>query len=127
MLYKHIGTNYVGVVYVVAFSVIAAVVLGFVFKPSSTSAPKVEEKKREKVEGPFTKEEVAKHNTSSDAWLIIDGKVYDVTDYIDSHPGGDAILNNVGQDSSKGFHGPQHPVSVWDVLANYYIGDLVNS
>ena len=43
------------------------------------------------------------------------------------HPGGDAILNNVGGDSSAGFHGPQHPASVWDLLAKYYIGKLDTS
>ena len=50
----------------------------------------------------FTKEEVAKHNTEHDCWLIIDNKVYDVSDYVDVHPGGPAILNNAGGDSSKG-------------------------
>jgi len=54
----------------------------------------------------------------------VDGKVYDITSYITSHPGGDSILNNVGDDSSEGFHGPQHPPSALDVLAEFYIGDL---
>ena len=40
----------------------------------------------------FTKEEVSKHNTKDDCWLIIHGKVYDVSDYVDEHPGGDVIL-----------------------------------
>ena len=43
------------------------------------------------------------------------------------HPGGDSILKNVGDDSSEGFHGPQHPASVWDLLAKYYIGKLDTS
>ena len=34
------------------------------------------------------------------------------------------ISNNVG-DSSIGFRGPQHPPSVWDVMREFYIGDLV--
>lgn len=51
-------------------------------------------------------------------------QVYDVTEYVDIHPGDDAILNYVGGDSSKGFHGPQHPASVWDVIREFYIGDL---
>lgn len=82
---------------------------------------------REKPVGPFTKEEVSKHSTDTDCWLIIDGKVYDVTDYILDHPGGDSILKNAGGDASEGAHGPQHPPSMWDVLALYYIGDLVSS
>lgn len=38
--------------------------------------------------------------------------------------GGDAILRNVGKDSSKGFHGPQHPASVWDLIAVFHIGQI---
>ncbi|RLM61411.1 hypothetical protein C2845_PM14G10390 [Panicum miliaceum] len=34
-----------------------------------------------------------------------DGTVYDVTPYVEEHPGGDAILNNAGGDSTEGFFG----------------------
>jgi hypothetical protein len=32
-------------------------------------------------------------------------QVYDVTPYVEEHPGGDAILNNAGGDSTEGFFG----------------------
>lgn len=41
----------------------------------------------------YTLEEVAKHDNEDDCWMVINGKVYDVTDYIDDHPGGDVILD----------------------------------
>ena len=72
----------------------------------------------------YTAEEVARHTNDDDAWLIIDGKVYDVSDYVLTHPGGDAIMNNVGQDVSAGFHGPQHPKSVHDTVKAFLIGTL---
>lgn len=36
--------------------------------------------------------EVAKHATREDAWLIVGGKVLDVSSWLDDHPGGDDIL-----------------------------------
>ncbi|CAO2163504.1 unnamed protein product [Urochloa humidicola] len=53
----------------------------------------------------YTKAEVSKHNTRKDCWIIIKEKVYDVTPYVEEHPGGDAILNNAGDDSTEGFFG----------------------
>ncbi len=74
----------------------------------------------------YTAAEVAKHCTESDAWLIIDGKVYDVTEYVDLHPGGDKLLKHVGGDSTEGFHGPQHPAHVFEAVNKFLIGTLVD-
>ena len=32
--------------------------------------------------------EISKHNKESSCWIIIDNKVYDVTQFLDKHPGG---------------------------------------
>lgn len=81
-------------------------------------------KKKIKPTGPFSLEEIAKHNKETDCWIIVEKKVYDVTEYIEDHPGGDTILKNAGGDSTAGVKGPQHPASIWDVLALHYIGDV---
>lgn len=36
--------------------------------------------------------EVAKHVTPEDAWLIVGGKVLNVSSWLDEHPGGDVVL-----------------------------------
>ena len=35
----------------------------------------------------FTKDEVAQQSTEDDLWIIISGKVYDVTKFVEEHPG----------------------------------------
>ncbi|XP_017698591.2 cytochrome B5-like protein [Phoenix dactylifera] len=72
----------------------------------------------------YTKEEVCLHNKRDDCWIIIKGKVYDVTPYVEEHPGGDAMLNNAGGDSTEGFYGPQHATRVFDMVDEFCIGDL---
>ncbi|CAO2163506.1 unnamed protein product [Urochloa humidicola] len=52
------------------------------------------------------------------------GTVYDVTPYVEEHPGGDAILNNAGDDSTEGFFGPQHGTRVFDIIEDCCIGQL---
>lgn len=72
----------------------------------------------------FTTSEVSKHNTADDCWIIIKNKVYNVTPYVEEHPGGYAILNHAGGDSTEGFYGPQHASRVFDMVDEFYIGDL---
>lgn len=48
---------------------------------------------------------VATHKTSSNCWIIINGKVYDVTSYIPVHPGGTStIINQCGKDATNAFN-----------------------
>jgi len=51
----------------------------------------------------YSLEEVARHDKPDDCWIIINNKVYDVTPFVSQHPGGVAVLRNVGKDSTEGF------------------------
>ncbi|KAI0767098.1 FMN-dependent dehydrogenase-domain-containing protein [Fomes fomentarius] len=53
--------------------------------------------------------EVAKHNSRESCWIIVHGKVYDVTDFLDDHPGGSRIiLKYAGKDATAEYD-PIHP------------------
>ncbi len=52
----------------------------------------------------YTKDEVAKHNKAADNWIIIYGKVYDVSKIREDHPGGPEILDkHAGMDATHAF------------------------
>ncbi|CAM8914958.1 unnamed protein product [Rhodiola kirilowii] len=73
----------------------------------------------------FHFQEVAKHNNPKDCWLIINGKVYDVTQFLDDHPGGDdPLLQVTGKDASDDFEDVGHSNNAREVMKEYYIGDI---
>lgn len=60
--------------------------------------------------------DVKKHNSKADCWVIIHGRAYDVTDFLNEHPGGAGIiLKYAGKDATKAFD-PIHPS---DTLTKY--------
>jgi len=62
----------------------------------------------------LTREEVAKHNSKASCWVILSGKVLDVTDFLKDHPGGElAILTFAGKDATEEFD-MIHPPDVID-------------
>jgi len=73
--------------------------------------------------------EVAKHNTSNNCWLLISGKIYNVTSFLPSHPGeAQSIIQDCGKDATldfdtKGGQG-NHSQTAQSMLTDYYIGDL---
>ena len=40
----------------------------------------------------YSKEEIKKHNNNNSLWLVCNTKVYDITSFINKHPGGSEIL-----------------------------------
>jgi len=72
----------------------------------------------------ITWEELAKHNTEKDCWIAIRGKVYNVTEWLNKHPGGkDNLLLNGGRDATQ-LYECYHMFHVNDLLPKYCIGEL---
>ncbi|KAL5358433.1 hypothetical protein BJX96DRAFT_182912 [Aspergillus floccosus] len=73
----------------------------------------------------FTLEQVQKHNTADDLWIVLHNKVYDVTKYLDDHPGGKEVLIEVaGTDATEAFEEVGHSDEAREQLEPYYVGDL---
>lgn len=80
----------------------------------------------------YTLEEVAEHNSKTSCWMVIRDVVYDVTDYINSHPGGSFILDGCGTDATALFEGTsdegaratEHSNTAKNILQSYEIGKL---
>jgi len=117
------------------FGLIMVLIVGgglfFVFNKKEEKKQRIEIKKVEQEtpkKSSFSISDVAKHNNENDCWIVIDGKVYDVTSYIESHPGGKVMANFCGQDGSlafatKGKNKPHSPAA-YEILKTLYIGDL---
>ncbi|KAH7375012.1 flavocytochrome c [Plectosphaerella cucumerina] len=69
------------------------------------AAPKASGPKEFKIpEKEFTMEEVAKHNTKEDLWVVVKGVVMDLSNWLEEHPGGpQAIMNFMGRDATEEF------------------------
>lgn len=73
----------------------------------------------------YSHEEVAKHNSSSDLWVVYNGRVYDITSYIDEHPGGEEVVVDVaGTDATEAFDDIGHSDDAHDILKGLLIGKV---
>uniref|UniRef100_A0A669R199 Cytochrome b5 heme-binding domain-containing protein n=1 Tax=Phasianus colchicus TaxID=9054 RepID=A0A669R199_PHACC len=80
----------------------------------------------EEAAGPvFTLEEVGKRNSNREAWLVIHGRVYDVTRFLEEHPGGEEVLlEQAGRDATESFEDVGHSTDAREMLKQYYIGEV---
>jgi cytochrome b involved in lipid metabolism len=87
-------------------------------RPSASSKP-----------GTYTAAEVAKHNSASSCWSVVTGKVYDLTSYVSSHPGGANVIKAIcGKDGTAAFTG-QHGGAARpnNTLDGFFLGTLSSS
>ncbi|CAI9274173.1 unnamed protein product [Lactuca saligna] len=76
----------------------------------------------------FVFNEVSTHNKTKDCWLIIEGKVYDVTPFMEDHPGGDEVLlAATGKDATSDFEDVGHSDDARGMMDKYYIGEIDRS
>jgi cytochrome b involved in lipid metabolism len=79
----------------------------------------------------FSLDEIARHDQPADCWLLIGGRVYDVTSYIASHPAPRrTITDYCGGESTEAFEtkerGRPHSSRAKQLLETYFIGNVAD-
>ncbi|KAK9486859.1 cytochrome b5-like heme/steroid binding domain-containing protein [Lipomyces starkeyi] len=73
----------------------------------------------------LTYENVKSHTNQDDLWMVIHGKVYNCTKFIDEHPGGEEVLLDVGGlDATDAFEDVGHSEEARKILDELCIGEL---
>jgi flavocytochrome c len=92
--------------------------------PKGDAAPKEKDTKAA-ASGQYTMAEVAKHNKKDDVWVVVDGQVLDVTEFLPDHPGGaKAILLYAGRDATEEFNMLHDPKVIPRYAPNAVIGKV---
>ncbi|CAH1780457.1 unnamed protein product, partial [Owenia fusiformis] len=76
----------------------------------------------------YTLEEVKKHNNGKSSWIILHDKVYDVTRFLEEHPGGEEVLlEQSGTYATESFEDVGHSTDARELLGDYLIGDIAEA
>merc|ERR1739845_102736 len=75
--------------------------------------------------GGYSMEEVAKHTSKTDCWVVVSGQVLNVTKFLGEHPGGElAILTFAGKDATEEFNMIHPPDVIGKYAPDAVIGEL---
>lgn len=75
----------------------------------------------------MTRAEVATHCTESDCWVVLEGRVFDVTEFLDYHPGSRGlILGFAGRDATVAFKNAHAYVNYAALLSHEQVGVVVD-
>lgn len=75
----------------------------------------------------YTREEIGKGEKGKTRFIIHD-KVYDVTSFLNEHPGGEEVLlDHANGDASDDFDDVGHSVEAFELMEKYLVGEVVES
>jgi cytochrome b involved in lipid metabolism len=75
----------------------------------------------------YSLEEISRHSTRGDSWLVIDDGVYDVSKFAAKHPGGSIIFQHAGGDATDAFHAFHLENTAARMLPSFKIGEVKDS
>lgn len=76
----------------------------------------------------ITLEELKAHKSAKELWIAIHNKVYDVSKFLEEHPGGEEVLLEQGGDyATESFEDVGHSTDARELMKQYEVGDLVEA
>ncbi|RHN70351.1 putative flavonoid 3',5'-hydroxylase [Medicago truncatula] len=73
----------------------------------------------------FTLSQISNHKSNKDCLLVINGRVLDVTKFLEEHPGGEEVIVEVaGKDATKEFDAVGHSKVAQNLVLKYQVGVL---
>lgn len=74
----------------------------------------------------YSPSEISVHSTKKDCWLVIHGKVYDVSTFMEDHPGGEEALLHASAigDATDSFEEVGHSSSATNMMEDFLIGTV---
>ncbi|KAE8743673.1 hypothetical protein FOCC_FOCC010714 [Frankliniella occidentalis] len=76
----------------------------------------------------YSMAEVAQHNDNKKSWIVVHNGVYDVTEFLNEHPGGEEVLlEQAGKDATEPFEDVGHSSDARELMAKYKVGELIES
>jgi len=76
----------------------------------------------------FTRAEVLNNDNKKITRFIIHDKVYDVTPFLNEHPGGEEVLlDHANKDASEDFDDVGHSSDAFQIMDKYLVGEIVQA
>jgi len=72
--------------------------------------------------------EVAKHNSHEKAWIVIHNNIYNVTEFLNEHPGGEEVLlEQAGKEATEAFEDVGHSTDARELMQKFKVGEVIES
>jgi len=73
----------------------------------------------------YALKDVSGHKDKNSTWIVIHDKVYDVTQFLEEHPGGEEVLlEQAGKDATEHFEDVGHSTDARTMMNDYLIGEV---
>uniref|UniRef100_T1J559 cytochrome-b5 reductase n=1 Tax=Strigamia maritima TaxID=126957 RepID=T1J559_STRMM len=75
----------------------------------------------------YSLKEVSDHDSRKSVWIVIHDLVYDVTPFLDEHPGGEEILlEQAGKNATENFEDVGHSTDAREMMKKFIIGEVID-